>query len=167
MKQLITAAIELCLLRLGPQDLPASQSLLLVSLVLNFIIGMLMVVGLQADLGKAFLETLFQILLMLGTLYLALKISKRLSRFNQSASALMLSGLLLGLMALPLVLWNQRSQSTESGLLILVLLFWSIVVLGHILRHTFEMPFNIGIAAAMIYTLLSWNLTALVFPVTL
>ncbi|MCU7852873.1 MAG: hypothetical protein KZQ80_11715 [Candidatus Thiodiazotropha sp. (ex Monitilora ramsayi)] len=165
MKSLINTAVDLCLLRMGPQDVPASQTLLLVSFVLNFIVGVLMVIGFKADLTRAFLETLFQIVLMLGALYLALNITKRLSRFNQTATALMLSGLLLGLMVLPLVIWNQRSQSTESGLLILVLMFWSIVVLGHILRHTFEMPFNIGVASAVIYTLLSWNLTALLFPV--
>jgi lipopolysaccharide export LptBFGC system permease protein LptF len=79
----------------------------------------------------------------------------------------MLSGLLLGLLALPMVFWNQRTQSAESGLLVLILLFWDIVVMGHILKHTFEMPFNVGIAAAMIYTILSWNLTALFFPVAL
>lgn len=165
MKQLLTSAIELCLLRIGPQDLPASQTLLYLSLLLNFAVGVVLVAGLQLGLSRAFMESLFQIALMLGALYLALKYSKRLPRFNQSATAFMLSGLLLGLLALPMVFWNQRTQSAESGLLVLILLFWDIVVMGHILKHTFEMPFNVGIAAAMIYTILSWNLTALFFPV--
>jgi hypothetical protein len=167
LKQLLTSAIELCLLRIGPQDLPASQILLLLSLLLNFAVGVVLVTGLQLGLSRAFMETLFQMVLMLGALYLALKYTNRLSRFNQSATAFMLSGLLLGLLALPMVFWNQRTQSAESGLLVLILLFWDIVVMGHILKHTFEMPFNVGIAAAMIYTILSWNLTALFFPVAL
>ena len=35
-------------------------------------------------------------------------------RFLQSASALMGSGLLLGLLALPLLAWNHRSESTDT-----------------------------------------------------
>jgi hypothetical protein len=167
LKQLLTAAIELCLLRIGPQDLPASQALLLLSLCLNFAVGVVMIVGLQMEFGRALMETLFQIVLLLGALYLALRFNNRLARFNQSATALMLSELLLGLLVLPMVFWNQRTESTESGLLVLVLLFWDIVVMGHILKHTFEMPFNLGIAAAMIFSILSWNLTALFFPVAL
>ena len=167
MKQLLTSAIELCLLRIGPQDLPASQTLLYLSLLLNFAVGVVLVTGLELGLGRAFMETLFQLALMLGALYLALKSTNRLPRFNQSATAFMLSGLLLGFLALPMVFWNQRTQSAESGLLVLILLFWDIVVMGHILKHTFEMPFNVGIAAAIIYTILSWNLTALFFPVAL
>jgi hypothetical protein len=167
LKQLLTSAIELCLLRIGPQDLPASQTLLYLSLLLNFAVGVVLVTGLELGLSRAFMETLFQIALMLGALYLALKYTNRLARFNQSAIAFMLSGLLLGVLALPMVFWNQRTQSAESGLLVLILLFWDIVVMGHILKHTFEMPFNVGIAAAMIYTILSWNLTALFFPVAL
>ncbi len=167
MKRLLTSAIELCLLRIGPQDLPASQTLLYLSLLLNFAVGVVLVTGLQLGFSRALMESLFQIGLMLGALYLTLTYTKRLARFNQSATALMLSGLLLGTLALPMVFWNQNTQSAESGLLVLILMFWDIVVMGHILKHTFEMPFNVGIAAAMIYTVLSWNLTALFFPVAL
>ena len=77
----------------------------------------------------------------------------------------MISGLLLGLLSLPLVSWNHRSQSAESSLLLLLLIFWSILVLGHILRHAFSVPLNVGIAIGVAYTLFSWNLLALLFPV--
>jgi hypothetical protein len=102
---------------------------------------------------------------MLGALYLALRWRGKLRRFSQTGSALLLSGLLLNLLALPLVSWNQRTESAESGLLVLLLVFWSIVVLGHIIRHAFEVDLNIGIAASVLYTLVTWNLTAVLFPV--
>jgi hypothetical protein len=165
LKALLSTAIELCLLRLGPQQLPASPALLLVSMLLNLLVGVLMVMAANLGLMEAFAQSIFEIALMLGVLYLGLKSYNKLTRFNQTASALMLSGLLLGLLSLPLVTWNHRSQSAESGLLLLLLIFWSILVLGHILRHAFSVPLNVGIVVGVAYTLLSWNLIALFFPV--
>jgi hypothetical protein len=47
----------------------------------------------------------------------------------------------------------------------LVLIFWNIVVIGHILRHAFEVDLNMGIGAAVLYTLVTWNITHLLFSV--
>lgn len=134
-------------------------------LVLNLILGTLLAVVAEIDPSLGLLESLFEIALMLGVLYLALRLARKLGRFSQTAIAVLLYELLLTLLALPLVAWYQRTASTESGLLMLVLIFWSIVVLGHILRHAFEVDLNLGIAAAVLYTLVSWNIVALLFPV--
>ena len=165
LKALISAAVELCLLRLGPQHMPSSAVLFAMLLVLNLILGTLLAVVAEIDPSLGLLESLFEIALMLGVLYLALRLARKLGRFSQTAIAVLLYELLLTLLALPLVSWYQRTASTESGLLMLVLIFWSIVVLGHILRHAFEVDLNLGIAAAVLYTLVSWNIVALLFPV--
>ena len=165
MKALLNTAVELCLLRLGPQQLPASPILLQVSLILNVLVGVLVMMAAKEGLAEAVAESLFEVALMLGVLYMGLKSYNKLRRFNQTASALLISGLLLGLLSLPLVSWNHRSQSAESSLLLLLLIFWSILVLGHILRHAFSVPLNVGIAIGVAYTLFSWNLLALLFPV--
>jgi hypothetical protein len=165
LKALLNTAVELCLLRLGPQQLPASPILLQVSLILNLLVGVLVMMAAKEGLAEAVAESLFEVALMLGVLYMGLKSYDKLRRFNQTASALMISGLLLGLLSLPLVSWNHRSQSAESSLLLLLLIFWSILVLGHILRHAFSVPLTVGIAIGVAYTLFSWNLLALLFPV--
>ena len=165
MKALLNTAVELCLLRLGPQQLPASPILLQVSLILNLLVGVLVMMAAKEGLAEAVAESLFEVALMLGVLYMGLKSYNKLRRFNQTASALLISGLLLGLLSLPLVSWNHRSQSAESSLLLLLLIFWSILVLGHILRHAFSVPLNVGVAIGVAYTLFSWNLLALLFPV--
>ena len=165
MKALMSAAVELCLLRIGPQHMPASAVLFALLLASNLILGSLLAVVAGIDASLGLLESLFEIGLMLAALYLALKLTHKLGRFSQTAIAVMLYELLLTLLALPLLSWYQRTASTESGLLMLVLIFWSIVVLGHILRHAFEVDLNLGIGAAVLYTLVSWNLTALLFPV--
>jgi hypothetical protein len=102
---------------------------------------------------------------MLVVLYFALQSQNRLARFVQTAIALMGSGLLLGLLALPLISWSRSPDSGEAGLLLLALIIWSMVVMGHILRHSFEIGLGIGIGLAFAYTLLSWNLALILFPV--
>lgn len=165
LKALLSAAMDLCLLRLGPQHMPVSSTLFALLLLLNLLLGTLMVMAARIGLAMGLLESLFELAVMLGILYAALRMSRKLKRFSQTAIALLLSGLLLNLLALPLVSWNQRTASAESGLLVLVLIFWSIVVLGHIIRHAFDVELNLGIAAAVLYTLVTWNITALLFPV--
>jgi hypothetical protein len=165
LKPLINAAIEICLLRRGPQDLPSSSYLMWFTSLLYLLAGLPVALDDRFGLVQTMLQSLFDLGLMLGVLYLALHFKGMLPRFNQAATALMLSGFLMTLLTLPLIAWEQRSQSTESGLLLLTLFFWGIVVLGHIIRHTFELSMNLGIAAALLYTLFAWNLMAIIFPV--
>jgi hypothetical protein len=166
LKALLNYFVDLCLLRTGPQDLPASGVLLSLVTLLNVFVGVVMIADARIGLGTALAESLFEAALMLCVLYIALRLSRRLPRFVQAATALMGSGLLLGLLALPLVAWSHRSESSEAALLLLIVVIWSMVVLGHVLRHTFDIKFHMGLGVALLYTLLSWNLTFMLFPVT-
>jgi hypothetical protein len=165
LKALLHSALDLCLLRSTPQDLPASNYLLWLLILLNMLVGTAMVLDAQLGLFRAVLENLFGLALMLGVLAIALGSRRLLPRFNQTASAALLSGLLLSLLALPLVIWRHRSESLESELLLFVLFVWSITVLGHILRHAFEISLNQGIGFALLYTLMAWSIMSHLFPV--
>ncbi|MES9992072.1 MAG: hypothetical protein ABW098_08970 [Candidatus Thiodiazotropha sp.] len=165
MKALLNSAVDLCLLRSAPQDLPASIHLFWLLLILNLLVGTLIVLDAQFGLFRALVENLFALTLMLGLLAAILTISGRLSRFKQTAIAMLLSGLLLSLLALPLVAWRHRSESAESELLLLVIFIWSILVLGHIIRHAFEISFNLAIAIGLLYNILAWSIMSQLFPV--
>ncbi|MES9940391.1 MAG: hypothetical protein ABW104_01340 [Candidatus Thiodiazotropha sp. 6PLUC2] len=165
MKALLNAAIELCLLKRGPQDLPLSIHLLWLTILLNMFVSVLMLTDGQSGLGRAIWQTLFELALMLGMLYTALRMRGLSQRFIQAVTALMLSGFLLGMLVLPLIAWGKQSQSVESGLLFLIVFSWGIVVFGHILRHTFDFSLNVGIAAALLYTMIAGSLIAIFFPV--
>ncbi|MEN8167481.1 MAG: hypothetical protein ABFR65_08400 [Pseudomonadota bacterium] len=164
MKALLNYFVDLCLLRAGPQDLPSSKVLLILTTLANTAVGVVMIMDARGGGGNALAESGFEVALMLASLYLGLKLRRLLPRFYQVATALMGSGLLLGLLALPLVRWSQRAESSEAGLLLLVLFIWSMVVMGHILRHSFDIRFNLGLGVAVLYTLMAWNLTYLFFP---
>jgi asparagine N-glycosylation enzyme membrane subunit Stt3 len=129
------------------------------------LLGIAMVLDARLGLLRAVLENLISLALMLGVLAAALALRDRLPRFNQTANAMLLSSLLLSLLAMPLLVWRHRSESTESELLLLILFVWSVVVLGHILRHAFEISLNLGIGFALLFTLLAWSIMSHLFPV--
>jgi hypothetical protein len=100
---------------------------------------------------------------------LLLYLLSRSARIPQTLTAMAGSGSLLGLLALPLVLWGQPAQAEEqvSGLLLyawLLLLVWNLLVTGHILRHALSTSLGIGTGVALLYTLISMQIVAALFP---
>lgn len=156
---------ELCLLRIGPQDLPRAPVLVLLSTGLNLLMVLVLLGRLGETPVQALKEGLFDLSLTFGVLLLALKARDHLGRFPQTASAIMLSNLLLNCLALPLMGWNQQTGAQEAGLLLRILVVWDILVLGHILRHAFTLPLSQGVAASLLFTIFSWTLSYLLFPI--
>ena len=84
-------------------------------------------------------------------------------RFEQTLSALTGTGTLMGLLALPLMVWIvQQSPDGDialPSLLLLGLMAWNIAIMAHILRHALNTPIWGGALYALGYTFLSWTLT--------
>ncbi|MTW21039.1 hypothetical protein [Allochromatium palmeri] len=168
MQALIKFFVELCLLRRPPQDLPASEMLLGVVLLADLVIGVL--VGITAGLSwlTSLLQGLAEILLMLMALYAALTQLKRRPRFLQTATALLGSGAMLGLVAIPPLSLNPTG-SQESDLaalgafLLLGLVIWGILVTGHILRHAFSITLGQGSAIAVAFQIVAVTLVSSLF----
>ena len=160
--------VELCLLRRGPQDLPASSTLLGLILAINLVASLL--VGLAADLSApiALGQGLADALLTLGLLHLALRLTRHPARFVQLATALLGAGALLSLVAVaPLMLLSgaeSRGETSLAGLPLLVLLFWSLLVTGHILRHGLDLRLGQGVLIAVAYNLLASTLINALIP---
>jgi hypothetical protein len=156
LQALILYFVELCALRKSPQDLPASQLLLVIVAIASLVVGWL--IGLVAGLsmGSSLVQTVAEIALMFAALYLGLRLTGLGLRFTQSATALVGSGALIGAIALiPLSFNPTGSQETDlaalGALLLLVLFAWSVVVTGHILRHTFGISLGQGAAIAVAF----------------
>lgn len=156
MQVLITFFFELCALRRSPQELPASELLFAVLLLADLAVGLM--VGITAGLGwwMSLVQGMAEIALMLGALYVALNVLKLPGRFLQAGAALLGSGALIGLVALlPLGLDPTSTRETDlaafGALMFLALVIWSIVVTGHILRHTFDITLGQGAAVAVAF----------------
>ena len=118
---------------------------------------------------RAFQVGLLDSALLVVFIQSLLLLLQRNARILQTLTAMAGSGCLLGLIALPLVLWGQPSEAEEqvSGLLLyawLLLLVWNLLVAGHILRHALSTSLAIGIGVALLYALFSMQLVAVLFP---
>ncbi|HCK82268.1 MAG TPA: hypothetical protein PK880_01570 [Candidatus Competibacter sp.] len=159
--------LDICLFRKAPQDVPASTPLLKMCLLAYALSGLLVLL-ISAPVAVALLQTLLDMALLGGLLYLGLTLRRHPQRFAQTLGALTGSGALLGSLALPLMFWiSQQGREGDielPSLLLLGLMVWSIAVMAHILRHAFETSIWQGALYALGYTFLSWTLTGWIGP---
>jgi len=159
---LINFFVELCLLRRAPQDLPASQSLFGLLVVVNLILGLLAGLTVDGGFGRSLLQSVADVVLTLGVFYAGFKLIGREARFAQTATALLGSGAVLGVLGLlPLTMLSGGEESAGSaiaGLLFLGLLIWNLVVMGHILRHALEMTLGQAMVIAVGFYLFAYTL---------
>ena len=105
--------------------------------------------------------------LLATLLYIGLSIMKLQARFHQSATALFGTGVLINLLFMPLELVMDEDPSLSlmaelASILILFLVIWALVVMAHIIRHTFDIRFSGGMLIAVAYFLLiNWVVVGL------
>jgi hypothetical protein len=171
MSRLILIWFDICLLRAGPQDLPASRELLglamasytLVSFLLSLPAYPLAAAG-QLALMDAGLLTVFAAIV----LYL----TGKMARLTQTLTALSGTGTLLGLFALPVIqLLASGEESGQpsllAGMLWLLLFGWNLIVVSHIMRHALSVNLPVAIGIAMLYTVVAMQIINALFPLSL
>ena len=168
MKVLILRFIDICLLRAGPQDLPASSVLLMLTLIAYCSAGLLLSL-VNTGLANAILLVVVDVLLLAGLAYLILWIRLLTVRFMQALTALAGSGAILEFSIWPVVYWQQLSTATDgpglliASLLLWIWLFWNIAVVGHILRHTLSTTFFNGALLSLLYMFISISVIRTLF----
>jgi hypothetical protein len=163
MGYLLRAWLDMCWLRATPQQVPASPWLLGLALAFYGLVGIVVALP-GAGWSKALLLTVLDLAVLVGLTALVLRVTDKRPRFNQTLSALAGSGALLGLLVLPLVLAVSDPVPAWAGLLWLLVLFWSLAVRGHILRHALEIPFGMGLLLSAGYALVLIWLVRWWFP---
>jgi hypothetical protein len=170
LQALISFFFQICLLRKAPQDLPASSALLGVTFLADLLTGAVLAASAGLSPGQGLVQGLLDVAFMLALLYGALRLLDRLPRFQQTATALLGSGALLGFMAVvPLSLLPRGGEGEPPGaavLLFLGLIVWSILVTGHIVRHTFDLRLGQGVGIAVIYNFFAYSLVGGLFSGT-
>jgi len=146
----------MCLLRLGPQDLPASSLLLGIAVAAHVGLGTL-ITTLYYPLATAFAVSLTGTLLLGLLAFGLLSVRGVTERFSQTYAAFAGTGAVLEAVALPLVAMLEGNAANDGpspgGAILtiawLVLLIWSWVVSGHILRHALSVHLTAGIGISM------------------
>lgn len=163
--------VELCRLRIGPQDIPFSHALLLLTLC-AYVLSNIFISLLHTSLAQALMVSILDVLLLALFLRFTLYTRGASARFIQTLTALTGVGALVGLLVLPLMQVMTRAQIDELPappvvlLLWVFLVLWSIVIMGHILRHALSLKLSTGIVVGVLYTLLSFMVMQAVFPMT-
>jgi hypothetical protein len=156
---LIKPFISLCLLNANPQDLPASTPLLIITLGAYLLVTVVMAMPIYG-LGLSILQAILEVALLLGYTRLALQVSRRPERYLQTASALAGTGVIIGVLALPLVYSLSRAAAygDVNSLTLpayLLILAWLLVVYGHIYRHALSTGLLIGMLVGFGYVVVS------------
>ncbi len=167
MKLLLKCFYDICLLRAGPQDLPAS-TFLMVLVLFAYVLAGVMLSSLQMDWWQALLLLAADVGLLGGLAYLILWVRQLGARFVQVFTALLGTGTFFEILALPLLYWQREAMAafqngTDEGsgtvfisaFVLWLVLFWSLVVIGHILRHALSTNMPVGMALAVLYMFIS------------
>lgn len=161
MLAIIQAWFYIALRRLGPEDLPQSGLLLLVSGVAYLLLQMVVALpfyGVSPQLG---LVVGADLLLLTLFAWLLLRFVGRPERLMQTLSALFGTGALLTLFVLPFNYWWDATATSETGPLlpamaILFIIVWSLIVNGHILARALSAPFRLGVLIALGYFFINY-----------
>jgi hypothetical protein len=167
MSRLILLWLDICLLRAGPQNLPASRELLALAIASYTLVSFLSVPGYPlATAGQmALVDASLLIVFAASVLYFLGKTA----RLYQTLTALAGTGALLGLFALPVIhLLSQSHEAGQSplwaGLLWLSLFAWSILVVAHIMRHALSVNLAVALVIAALYSLVAMRIINTLFP---
>ncbi len=166
MSALIRIFVEICLLRAGPQRLPHSVLLMWLCVVAYAAVGVVSGLSYFGDwraVGASLLDTL----LLAATLQLVLGIGGHRERLLKTLTAVTGSWTLTGLLALPLLFAVNRAAEGEGGLALLgllVLLGWTLAILGHVLRHALDISLMAATGISVAYFLVSQAVVQALFP---
>ncbi len=164
---LIQIFLDICRLRRGPQDVPASWFLFGLTAAAYFVTG---VIDMSAELGwpDTLVATLLDMALMSGLLYMVLWIKLTTVRWQQTMTAFYGAGALLGLAMMPLVFWYEAAGPNTAGavlpsLLLLAILMWQMFIIANILRHALEVPLIMGGVFAALYLFINLRILNALF----
>jgi hypothetical protein len=162
------AFVDIALHRRGPQDLPASRFLLGLVLIAYALVSALALFVISATRSDVILVGI-ELIVDLGVVYLVLKVFEKTRRFLQTAIALVGTGVVLSLINVPLLQWDEMLQApptelTTPRLLMLLLFIWSLDIAGHIVSKALGKPYIVGVSIVVVYEFASLSLLEALIP---
>ena len=156
---LIHPFISLCLLRLRPQDLPASSPLLALAALAYTASTAIAHSALLSPLD-AVIGGVVDALLLCGLTLSLLGVHRRWTRAVQTLTALVGAGTVTTLVAIPFLSWRVgvMRAGDPAGIelaFIAMIVVWNLAVIAHILRHALSTSFPGAVVIAIVMYLVS------------
>lgn len=167
MIELVRFFYRLARLQRAPQDLPASPLLLALVVVANVAIGTFGGSQYFGSPWHALLANLVDVTVVAAMVWLLLSVNSHQPRLMQTVTALFGIGALYGLVVTIVqgLTMGIAGGASVGSLLILVLLVWAHVAMGHVLRHALDQSLPAGIALAIGVSAVSFVVVGNLFPV--
>lgn len=163
MYELLKLFFDISLFKKGPQDIPDSNWLLRLLIVINIFISFLIII-LSSNIVDTVLQVLLGVLLILGSSWIILYVAKKLHRYLQTACALIGTDTLISFFALPAMATLIGQGTLIAFIAIVILMLWHWLVTGHIFSQTLEQPFSFGLGISFLYILTAHQFMGLLFP---
>ncbi|MBL1141301.1 MAG: hypothetical protein HND53_04635 [Proteobacteria bacterium] len=171
-KVLFLAFFDICRLVKRPQDIPESRNLLTLCAIVYGLLSIWLASLSQPIESAIVVGTVELVLIMVFTLAV-LQASGKSSRWTQTVTALVGTGIIISILAFPIYILlgvgelNEVELSTfqNIGLLLLAALScWNIAIMAHILRHALEINFAIALFLAITYIWIIFSFTSAIVP---
>jgi len=164
-QQLVKLFWEICLLRKGPQDVPAAHILFWLLLVVGLVVDLIIAVNF-IDFQQALLVVLANTVVLFGVVMLLLRMLGYASRIVQTLTTLIGTGLVFSFIRLPVMFVVKLAPQNVGmfGFVEVIILVWSLVVIAHILRHALSIQLSLAGALAFGYFMLSYQLVNYFIP---
>ena len=164
MSATIKILIDTILLRKGPEDLPASRSLMIILAATNLIISIALASKIHSQTIAFSLSVagLFMIYVFIKVLLM-----NKPERFTQTFSSIMGVSILIDLISVPIV-FPLLNENLDQNILVLFwllatsLYIWLVVTYGFIISRALSITLGYGISIAAAYILLSYMIFELI-----
>jgi hypothetical protein len=167
MSELLKRFSNICLLSGGPQDLPCSNFLFRV-LVLLYLVSSLAGWNSELEIVQALLAAIVDVFIVLVYVYAVLWGFAKPARYLQTASAILAVGVLFQLLELPLIFYlaaqGQNAAPLEVSLLLLALYSWNLAIYAYILRQALETTTLVSFVLTISYIFIAMTTYQLIFP---
>jgi len=167
-QRLVSVFIDIAFHRRGPDVLPASRFLFGLVVATYAIVGAV-TLAVDRPLGQVPAAIVFHVGLYLGFIAGVLTLARRRSRFLQTATAALGVETFLGCIALPILL-SGAVRSANAGisaltsLSLLLIVIWSIDIVGFILARALNRAYVVGVMIMLGYVIVSMVLAEQLFP---
>jgi len=151
--------LDIALHRRGPEAVPPGGFVFGLLIVVSVVVGLVSLSLLATPLPRALLETTLHLGFFLVFYRLLLGLAGHPRRFEQTAGALLGTGVLLSLLAMPLlpfVAGAGEGGAAPGPVLVLVLLgllIWSLDITGFVVARALGRPYIVGVLIAVSYFL--------------
>jgi len=168
---LLTQFLKIAFLTAKPYEIPGDQATLRLAIVASFVTHVVAIWGIY-DSPMVIGQALLDLALSGSVLFVALSMVGKSARFNQAFASLCGANTVINLASMP-VIFTRLASELPSGvngdsppvidLVGFFFLVWSISVIAHVIRFSFDTNIPVSIVASVGYIILALTVYEIVF----